>query len=437
MAHVLSLLSLYISVSWTFAQPHTKDLHYVGQFKTENPSFVELLDVSGSNSCDPLDLDLIITNFAESGTNGISAFLDIGRYLRNISNGVSPPRTVLADKTLTWPNFVYLADDGIFPADATLIVHDGFLTPFHTNGGVYILMLNDSKPTGPVIRIEPKTKGCYYHNSTMLDMNGDGLKDILVAQTCQEIGHKEVGTLLWLQQPKTGVTAEHSWVSHELVSGPDILIETTVINSSTVIIYAAQFFSEKLAYYYVRIGVEEPLVLNKNGIVIDDSIGAVYDVKVVDIMKDGRKQLLVNDHLADGSQNGVFLYEFPAKDGYPDPNGQPFTKHQIAANFNTSGGVGVGAPGFALPFDLNVAEDAQGKVPFKIGVAGDGNFLTWELTCTDKETFSYDQEIIQSIGGTSGIMAFGDVDGDGYTEAFVPYYEEGIVYVYTANPEAR
>ena len=107
MPHFLSLLVLSIFLSRTLSQSHTKDLYYVGQFKTKNPSFVELRDLSGSKSGDPRDLDLVVTNFAESGTNGISAFLDIGRYLRNISNGASPPRTVLADKTLTWYEIMY------------------------------------------------------------------------------------------------------------------------------------------------------------------------------------------------------------------------------------------------------------------------------------------------------------------------------------------
>jgi len=82
------------------------------------------------------------------------------------------------------------------------------------------------------------------------------------------------------------------------------------------------------------------------------------------------------------------------------------------------------------------AEQDKGE-PYKIGVAGDGNFISWQLTATDPQTFSYSKSIIKSVGGTSGILAFGDVDGDGYTEAFVPYYEDGIIYVYTANPDAR
>ena len=407
----------------------SNNFNYIGQFKTENPSFVELLDLSSSNSFNAFDLDLVVTNFAETGTNGVSSFNNIGLYLKNISNGIGPPKTILADKTLTWPNFVYIADSNIFPAETTLIIHDGFLTPFHGNGGVYALLINNSLPIGSVIRLEPKKGECYYHNSTMIDIDGDGLKDILMGQTCKEFGENK-GSLIWLKQPKSDVTKPESWIKTELIDGPDILITTQIINETTIIVYAAQFFTSSLKYYYLRIGVNSPYIINNDGILIDDTIGAVYDVQIVDIFKNGRQQLLVNDHEADGSINGVFLYEFPDK--FPNGNNLTFIKHKIAGNFNTTGGVGVGAPGFCTVFDLNVKNDIN--KPFKIGVAGDGNFITWQLSVINEETFTYSKDIIQTIGGTAGIMAFGDVDGDGYTEVFIPYYEDGIIYVYTANP---
>eukprot|EP00483_Globobulimina_turgida_P001282 UN01284 len=170
--------------------------------------------------------------------------------------------------------------------------------------------------------------------------------------------------------------------------------------------------------------------MNESGVLIDDAIGPVYDVQIVDIFKNGKKQLLVNDHDADGSINGVFLYEF--SDDFPNNNN--FVKHQIAFNFNTSGGVGVGAPGFVKPFDLNAKNDIH--KPFKIGVAGDGNFISWELSLINQQSFEYEKQAIKSVGGTAGIMAFGDVNGDGWTEVFIPFYEDGIIYVYTANPSA-
>ena len=54
----------------------------------------------------------------------------------------------------------------------------------------------------------------------MIDMNGDGLLDILLAQTC-EVLFENHGKLLWLEQPTDPTTAK-SWTTHELISGPGL-----------------------------------------------------------------------------------------------------------------------------------------------------------------------------------------------------------------------
>ena len=134
-----------------------------------------------------------------------------------------------------------------------VVVHyDGFLTPFRSNGGVYALLLNDSSPISKTIRLEPRKGDCHHHNSTMIDIDGDGLKAILLGQTCESSGQNK-GNLVWLKQPKTNPTNPASWILTELVDGPDILIATQIINKTTIIVYAARFFTAALKYYYLRI----------------------------------------------------------------------------------------------------------------------------------------------------------------------------------------
>ncbi len=77
-------------------------------------------------------------------------------------------------------------------------VHTGFLTPGHTNGGIYALPLENSK-AGTLVKLSPNEKGCFYHNSTFLDLNGDGKLDILAAQTCQK-NFEDTGELVWFEQ---------------------------------------------------------------------------------------------------------------------------------------------------------------------------------------------------------------------------------------------
>ena len=78
MSHVLPTLGvLLITVPFTLTQT-TTDLNYIGQFKIPNPSFVELLELESSGSNNPLNLDLVVTHFAETGRNGVSSFNNIG-----------------------------------------------------------------------------------------------------------------------------------------------------------------------------------------------------------------------------------------------------------------------------------------------------------------------------------------------------------------------
>ena len=84
------------------SQSVSSDFQYIGQILTEYPSFVELIDLASSGSDDPLDLDLVVTNFEAKGTNGVTAFENIGLQLKNISDGINPPKSVLVNETLQW-----------------------------------------------------------------------------------------------------------------------------------------------------------------------------------------------------------------------------------------------------------------------------------------------------------------------------------------------
>ena len=49
--------------------------------------------------------------------------------------------------------------------------------------------------------------------------------------------------------------------------------------------------------------------------------------------------------------------------------------------------------------------------------------------------WSYQQSTILDVGtGTVGGIAARDVDDDGYSEVFMPSFNEGVVHVFTFNP---
>ena len=411
---IVLLCLFYVILSQT-------DFNYIGSFKQNHPSFLELMHTSNNDN----NLDLIITFFDEFGEEGIMAYNNIGNELNNIANGVQPESILLTDN-INWPNYVYESVSGIFPAEKTLICHGGFLTPGHGTGNIYALLLNNSKPIN-LIELLPKQNDCYYHNSTQIDMDGDGKIDLLFAQTCKHaITQQNEGHLLWAKQP-SNPTTPHSWQTSHLVNGPDILITTQYINDTSLIIYASEFFNAQLVYYILNFGTNTPNITYDA--LIDNSIGAVYQTQLVDIFKNNELVLLVNDHVGgNGTNNGVWIYEFPPN--FPSVLGGEFKKTQIASGFNTTNSPGAGAPGFIYPF--NIMTDSN--KPYNIAIAGDGNYFAYELTLIDENTKTYSKNIIRTIPGTCGTLAIGDVNNDGYNELFMPFYEDGIVYVYTTNP---
>ena len=82
--------------------------------------------------------------------------------------------------------------------------------------------------------------------------------------------------------------------------------------------------------------------------VIDDAIGAVFEVEVVDVNNDGKLDLLVSTN---GNNGTVLVYEIP-----DDFRTGIYVKHVIAVGFKPrSLGIGKGAPGNVFAAQPNAA----------------------------------------------------------------------------------
>jgi hypothetical protein len=65
-----------------------------------------------------------------------------------------------------------------------------------------------------------------------------------------------------------------------------------------------------------------------------------------------------------------------------------------------------------------------------IVVAGDGAFQAY-LLLPAGSGFQYTTVVLDNAGGTVGAIGVADVNGDGFTELFVPNYDKNYVNVYT------
>lgn len=315
------------------------------------------------------------------------------------------------------------------------MVPDGFLVPLKQTGGLYFLKIDCNSTTDDAklffssdekpIEITTRKTGYFYHMVVWRDMNEDGLLDIVTARVNDPlfIG-KQLGQLLWLEQPKSNPVDNVPWTEHLLADGPETVFILTDLNlkDDQYEVIATQFFTQHLALYVF--GLKNNSLLYSR--YLDETIGPAYNVEMVDLNNDGKQDLLVTNHVGDEG-GSVYGYEIPL-----DIKNGDFKRHTLASDFPvTESGSNQAAPGFAYSFKPHTSYTGK---PY-ILVAGDGSQRAYLLTPTNTE-FTYNRTIIISVDGVVGSIGFGDVIGrDGWAEFFVPDYDGNKIYGYTFAPK--
>lgn len=230
------------------------------------------------------------------------------------------------------------------------------------------------------------------------------------------------GELLWLKQPASDPLTNVPWEEHVLTEGPDVIFETTdldstgntfevrqrlcarregrnptlTLDSRSLQVWAAQFFTNPGLHLY-RISTHNASVVSS--VTVDHAMGAAEGVQAVDLNGDGRLELLANSHLG-GAGGAVYAYELP-----DDITTGTVKRHTLASGFKvrfrhaagilpclfpsrarrraqvTEKGFAQAAPGFTTPFRPSGSD----KGPQHILVAGDGSQEAYLLTPTGGE----------------------------------------------------
>ncbi len=399
--------------------PSTGQMGYrpLGNISIPHPSFVRVLPCGSATKSN----SLWVTQFSALKAGQVTVIDNITQYYPNFS--AAKFTTVASD--FKWPNFISVAPEEI---GDFVVVPDGFLVPFKDSGGVYLIPATctreggSAKNAGQQIQLTQK-ESYFYHKVEWRDMNGDGKLDILTAHAKKPLFGSAQGQLLWLEQPAADPLKAVPWKEHVLMDGPDIWFASLDLNTSDshFEVFVTEFFAEELSV--ILISNKNAQVLTSR--VIDPSIGPAFAVSVVDLNADGRQELLVSNHV-DKAGGGVYAYEIP-----DDVIKGDFKKHTLAENFTvTERGLNQAAPGF--PYAVFPHANYTGK-PY-ILVAGDGSQKAYLMYPTSTD-FQYKLSVIISLDGVVGSIGYGDVIGnDGWTEFFVPDYDNGQIYAYTFAP---
>ncbi|MCK6546857.1 hypothetical protein L6R52_13495 [Myxococcota bacterium] len=439
------------------------------------------------------DLESISTNFDAS--RDVEILTDLGP---------GQPKTV-------WPNEAVRAPDGVFPFEAVVIPQGFHPAPFA--GRLTAVNLDDPARTEYVIHQstqnystgftfpnDPRNSPRFYHRVLFIDMNGDGLKDLVTVRSGFRVGrwvYPPFSELVWFENPGAALDPATPWRETVLFGGPaagflgpDIHLAAHDFEGDGVPeIVATHFFSAfpappgapppsngKIAIYGAPVGQTWAAVnatffrLPRVRTLVDDQ-GYPFDVELVDLNHDGRTDVLATNHQPDdctpATRNAVpgrvFALETPASG---DLFGEDWPLHVLLDDIRPNASVppfsppGRLAPGRALAFFEQRAHEGLRKPSIVVG--GDEASKVWVLTPahpTDPTRWDYEARVVFDINDVYGPNAtqtpladpFGiDISTIGlvavrydaphpgaFAELYIPVFEAKQVHVLTFRPASR
>lgn len=405
-----------------------------------------------------------------------------------------PPKTV-------WPNEVARVPDGVFPFEA-IMLPQGFLsagragrltaidlatkTEYLIHQSTYLMFV----PPGP--GNEPR----FYHRVVYIDMDDDGLEDLVTVRSGfmpGPITHPPTGELVWFRNPGDDLDPSVPWEETVLLGGfgPDIDLDAKDLDGDGIEeIVATHFFTGdttpgpfptkgKISIYGPQAGMRWSSISDEyplRAADISTDQGYPFGVKIVDLdanpkKKKGKRkyEILATNHQPDGCApfpptlpGRVYALEQPESG---DLFGDAWTTHilldDIRPQPSLAGTQGLGrlAPGHALTFfPKRKYAKKKGKKPW-IVVGGDEAGKVWVLEPVKGKDnrFEYITHIVFDINDYYGvpdttqtviedqpgitISTIGRLgvryDEDGYAELYIPIFEGKRIHVLSFNKHLK
>ncbi|KAJ3217948.1 hypothetical protein HDU67_006976 [Dinochytrium kinnereticum] len=393
---------------------------FVGRIELPNLAFTKVEKNKDGSS------HLFLSTFVGFGTDAAYFVPDVGAVMKSFNSTV--PTKI--GGSINWPNEVEKVPAEVFGGEGVLAA-GGFLVPGKSNGGLFFSPKTGPKTQGDWINLFTNTNGYFYHRAVITDVDGDGLPDIMTCRANKPLfGGDATGDHVYFT-PVDRSKPLGAWKETVIGKHCDTYFRLIDLNGDGINeIVSTEYWGSALTVISTKDpkgAFSNPANLIYN--VIDANVGHAFDVEYVDVNGDGKKDLLVTNHqeVNETPAGAVYAYEVPDDISLP---ASAWTKHTLLDNIPVlRPGDNQASPGSPLAFHPKTGD--KGK-PW-IVVSGDGSQMAHLLApnSEDQKDWTYTSTILHNCNNTVGGIAAGDVDGDGFTDIFIPCYNSGELIAYT------
>ena len=386
------------------------------------PAFADVGDLNKDGK-----LDLVVSKFGT--VNGVTLpFGEVTAYLQgdSILSWTAMP-IVTQSEELIWPNDIKLADiddDG----DLDVFVPVGFLVcPFIGEGKPCGGLLWYEQKDGSWIRheiVEPGNE-LFYHAVEFVDIDGDGIKDIVTVGEEQALASTGEGNDRAVAQWFKGNTSDLRFDKTPQIIGAGLGSIPTVMDidkDGDLDVASAEYFAKMGASFTWF----EQTSLGWVRHVIDDEVGPSIQLSFIrDFNKNTPLVAIGSNHTntskpsPDPWESALYLYEIPEnpRDAWPK---RKISQHIVSVPGRSS--APQAAPGIFGYGDVDNDGDQD------LVVSGDGDPRVFLMEQDSSGDFV--MHVLEEKLGQAGTMKIIDLDGDGKSEVVISGYEDNVLYIY-------
>mmetsp|Transcript_10400 Transcript_10400/g.22797 ORF Transcript_10400/g.22797 Transcript_10400/m.22797 type:complete len:461 (+) Transcript_10400:40-1422(+) len=355
---------------------------------------------------------------------------------------------VVMSTQFQWPNdCVQLTHDQATKAkmgEANMLVSWGFLFPGKRTGGVSLVDVSAGVDKPNITELTQPKDAYFYHHAEMVDMDGDGVADLVAARASKPIIFGSTDAeMVWVKNNGDGTFGDTKVVA----KGPGVAFRAVDLDGDGKVEFvASEFFVNQQLAAYTCSEASWSVCAEKQSakrIVLDNNDGPYFDLNFVDLNGDGKKDILATaQQFQDADKKTVdgkvLAFEMPAK-----WDEQPWVKHVLADGYlpQPKQPSGSGSPGTAVAFSMDT--NKEGKL--HIVLSGDDGGMVDVLSPVSEamNDWKYTKETVYTSTGTTqqGVRTVGrvlvaDMDQTGKPELYIPSYAENKLLLFSFDEAA-